>query len=101
MLNIACEDPGRLVEDVQCLMNSEGSQMDQLCLYHLLHMQMKFRLEDDDSVTETTVQGSEVFNWFIHYYICKIACGMIENDRCSVQAVREFFDIATVQFGLV
>jgi len=100
MLNVACEDPGRLIEDVQCLMNSEGAQMDQLCLYHLLHMQMDF-FEDENSANKISVQGSEVFGWFIHYYVCQIACGMIENDRCSVQAVREFFDRATVQFGLV
>lgn len=100
MLNVACEDPGRLIEDVQCLMNSEGAQMDQLCLYHLLHMQMDF-YEDENSANKISVQGSEVFGWFIHYYVCQIACGMIENDRCSVQSVREFFDRATVQFGLV
>lgn len=102
MLNEAAVDPDVLMEDFQCLLNSEGTKMDHLCLYHLYNMTMEFSLTEKDITAGTSpkeVDGKEIFDWFIHYYICKIACAMIDDQNCSVSSVQNFFNKATTQFG--
>lgn len=98
MLNEAAAKPDVLMEDFQCLLNSEGTNMEHLCLYHLYNLTMKFNLTEN-ALSEETVEGKTIFRWFISYYICKISCAMIDDPKCSIATVQNFFNRVSTQFG--